>query len=109
MKYHTLFLLKTRKDVAKLSSAAVVIGALRVYIGIYPAGLICIQHFQDIILTGNAILQSLKADAFDIQLCFQFSFGGAQWLSGRVLDSRPRGCGFEPHRSQCVVSFSKIY
>ena len=23
---------------------------------------------------------------------------GAQWLSGRVLDSRRRGCGFEPHR-----------
>ena len=28
---------------------------------------------------------------------------GAQWLSGRVLDSRPRGCGFEPHRRHCVV------
>ena len=22
---------------------------------------------------------------------------GAQWLSGRVLDSRPRGHGFKPH------------
>ena len=22
---------------------------------------------------------------------------GAQWLSGRVHDSRPRGCGFESH------------
>ena len=28
---------------------------------------------------------------------------GAQWLSGRVLDSRPRGRGFEPHRPHCVV------
>ena len=28
---------------------------------------------------------------------------GAQWLSGRVLDSRPRGRRFEPHRRQCVV------
>ena len=28
---------------------------------------------------------------------------GAQWLSGRVLDSRPRGHGFEPHRHHCVV------
>ena len=27
----------------------------------------------------------------------------AQWLSGRVLDSRPRGHGFEPHRRHCVV------
>ena len=28
---------------------------------------------------------------------------GAQWLSGRVLDSRPRGCGFELHQCHCVV------
>ena len=28
---------------------------------------------------------------------------GAQWLIGRVLDSRPKGRGFEPHRRHCVV------
>ena len=28
---------------------------------------------------------------------------GAQWLSGRVPDSRPKGRGFEPHRRHCVV------
>ena len=28
---------------------------------------------------------------------------GAQWLSGRVLDSRQRGRGFEPHKHHCVV------
>ena len=28
---------------------------------------------------------------------------GAQWLSGRVLDSRLRGRGFEPHLRHCVV------
>ena len=28
---------------------------------------------------------------------------GAQWLSGRVLDSIPKGRGFEPHRRHCVV------
>ena len=34
---------------------------------------------------------------------------GAQWLSisGRVLDSRPRGRGFKPYRRHCVVSLSK--
>ena len=32
---------------------------------------------------------------------------GAQWLSGRVLDSRHRGRGFEPHRRHCVLSLSK--
>ena len=26
-----------------------------------------------------------------------------QWLSGRVLDPRPRVPGFEPHRRHCVV------
>ena len=31
---------------------------------------------------------------------------GAQWLSGRVLDSRPKGRGFEPHRRHCVVSWA---
>ena len=37
------------------------------------------------------------------------SFGllGAQRLSGRVLDSRPKGRGFDPHRSHWVVSLSK--
>ena len=30
-------------------------------------------------------------------------FVRAQWLSGRVLDSRPKGRGFEPHRRHCVV------
>ena len=28
---------------------------------------------------------------------------GAQWLSGRVIGSRPRGRGFEPHQHHCVV------
>ena len=28
---------------------------------------------------------------------------GGQWLSGRVLDSRLRGRGFEPHRRHCLV------
>ena len=32
---------------------------------------------------------------------------GAQWLSGRVLDWRPKGHGFEPHGRLCVVSLSK--
>ena len=28
---------------------------------------------------------------------------GAQWLSCRVLNLRPRGSGFEPHWHHCVV------
>ena len=34
---------------------------------------------------------------------------GAQWLSGRVLDLRRRGCGFETHRHYGIVSLSKIH
>ena len=34
---------------------------------------------------------------------------GAQWLSGRVLDSRRRGRWFEPLRCHCVVSMSKTH
>ena len=35
------------------------------------------------------------------------SIMGALWLSGRVLDSRPKAWGFEPHLHHCVVSLSK--
>ena len=28
---------------------------------------------------------------------------GVQWLSGRVLDSRPKGSWFEPHWCHCIV------
>ena len=29
--------------------------------------------------------------------------GGAQWLSGRVLELRQKGRRFKPHRRHCVV------
>ena len=35
--------------------------------------------------------------------CYILHPKGAQWLNGRMLDSRPRGHGFEPHRRHCVV------
>ena len=28
---------------------------------------------------------------------------GAQWLSGRVPNSRPKGRGFKPHHRYCIV------
>ena len=36
-------------------------------------------------------------------------FRQSQWLSGRVLDSRPNGRDFEPHWRHCVVSLSKTH
>ena len=46
---------------------------------------------------------SSKSDSQVTTLLLQSIEWGAQWLSGRVLDSRPRGRGFEPHRRHCVV------
>ena len=34
---------------------------------------------------------------------------GALWLSGRVLDSRSKGFGFEPHQTHCVVSWARHF
>ena len=34
---------------------------------------------------------------------------GDQWLSGRVLDSRPKGCGLEPHWLHCIVCLNKTH
>ena len=34
---------------------------------------------------------------------------GAHWLSGKVLESRPKGPRFKPHRRHCVVSLSKTH
>ena len=33
----------------------------------------------------------------------QHLLNGAQWLSGRLLDSRPRGRGLKPQRLHCAV------
>ena len=42
-----------------------------------------------------------------INFIVQQFFEGAQWLSGRELDSRAKGRGFEPHRRHCVVVFEQ--
>ena len=45
----------------------------------------------------------LSENTFLLCEFFTNEIQGAQWLCGRVLDSRPRGCGFEPHWFHCVV------
>ena len=49
------------------------------------------------------VFQFLHQGAADVLL----TRAGAQWLIGRVLDSRLRGRRFKPHRRHCVVSLSK--
>ena len=51
------------------------------------------------ITTGKKLIQYLIYSNKTVTSDFQ----GAQWLSGRVLDMRPKGSGFEPHRRHCVV------
>ena len=49
-------------------------------------------------------VEELKVSFFYfIIFFFFFYFMGAQWHSGRVFDSRPRGWGFEPNQLHCVV------
>ena len=42
-----------------------------------------------------------------LNLEINYILKGAQWLSGIVLDLRPKGHGFKPHQHHCVVSLSK--
>ena len=58
---------------------------------------------RDWILAGHIICRGGPLNSFDVSRATK----GVQWLSGRVLDSRPKGRGFEPHRRHCVVSLSK--
>ena len=61
-------------------------------------------YLHNVCVSGAKALLRLhtytEAQTFAAPLCdkdYKFISWGAQWLSGRVLDSRPRGRGFEPH------------
>ena len=58
---------------------------------------------------GSGMFYILLDDSTQFQKLLEASIGmeGAQWLSGRVLDWRPKGRRFEPHWRHCVVSLSK--
>ena len=58
----------------------------------------CVQESDD-------VLPTLQYSS----MCKHLSKEGSQWLSGRVLDSRPKGVGFETHRRHCGVSLSKTH
>ena len=59
----------------------------------------CARFHDNKTLTKFLNLQYSK----DFNKCIIIIIKGAQWLSGRVLDSRPRGHGFVPQRRHCVV------
>ena len=58
-------------------------------------------------VTFQNSLSSFENSVDPDQLASDNKADGVQWLSGRMVDSRSRGCGFEPHRSHCIVSLSK--
>ena len=65
---------------------------------------------NDLCIKANARCGSVEQSGFSGLLCSGLhDISRVQWLSGRVLDSRPRGRGFEPQSRHCVVSLSKTY
>ena len=67
------------------------------------------QSSQQTSLTGSLKQGNILDMTNASLLSSQKWFWGAQWLSGRVFDSRQRGCGFEPHGRHCLVTFSKTH
>ena len=59
--------------------------------------------FEWLFYTGFTVYKNIIY--MTVLIFYRYSYGdeGVQWLSGRVLDSRPRGRGFEPHQHHCVV------
>ena len=58
----------------------------------------CRQQIFFKIVSKNSLGNTIRA-----WIQIRYGLDLAQWLSGRVLDSRPKGCGLEPHRRHCVV------
>ena len=62
------------------------------------------------VICAEAWCGSVKQSSFSGLVCSGLhSISGAQWFSGRVLDLRQRGHGFEPQKRHCVVSLRKTY
>ena len=66
----------------------------------------CIQDFEADFLwkVSLKMLNSVDHNSFsDLFSAFLKTNGGEQWLSGRVLDSKLKDRGFEPHGRHYVV------
>ena len=74
------------------------------YVILLPYVLYCI-HFKGRVHVLTGQVKIYKA----LILQEKCKIEGAQWLSGRVLDSRLRGRRFEPHQFHCVVYLCKTH
>ena len=52
---------------------------------------------------------SVLQQSNDLQENIKEMLKGALWLSGRVLDSRPRGRRFKPHQRHCIVGLEQTH
>ena len=68
-----------------------------------------IPQVHDLLGQPSYILSHIQKSVSNFHLCqlFTIKVVRAQWLSVRMLNSRPKGRGFETHRRHCVVSLSK--
>ena len=57
-----------------------------------------------ILIKFNNIGAQMLNSIYHMTLKLLFKSWVAQWLSGRVLDSRPKGRRVEPHLRHCIVS-----
>ena len=65
-----------------------------------------LQHLLTLLMVVFILNPYNGSTALSLQFSCQFNrviSRLAQWLSGRVLDSSPKGRGFEPHRPHCAV------
>ena len=67
------------------------------------AGQIRVCVVGDIIFLKTILAIKLACRIPVISILLQVVWEGVQWLSGRVLDSRPRVRRFEPHRCHYVL------
>ena len=83
-----------------ISGSAAIIKNLASFKNESPSTKIGVQDCQ------SAVSES-SDDAMFLYFFVNSQLMGAQWLSGRVLELRLRGRGFEPHRCHCVMSLNK--
>ena len=60
------------------------------------------------LLKPSSLIWHLMPYLFLFFLSFSVNMG-AQWLNGRVLHSRSRGCRLESHQGHCIVFLSKAH
>ena len=80
------------------------------YLCIFPSGLDTMNPGSVNMTPGPYLpLSRHDWDPFPDKMLIKYLGGGAQLLIVRVVNSRLRGCWFEPHWGRCFVSLSKTF